>query len=111
MNKVTSITLKVLAIISLTMVVLLVLAFILVNTKTVQDKVMKQATQLLTEKLGTHVSIGSADISILSQNINLYDIEIDDLQKRKMLQVERFSVNLELMKLLKKLIKTHIQLV
>ena len=102
MNKVTSITLKVLAIISLTMVVLLVLAFILVNTKTVQDKVMKQATQLLTEKLGTHVSIGSADISILSQNINLYDIEIDDLQKRKMLQVERFSVNLELMKLLKK---------
>ena len=101
MNKVTSITLKVLASISLTLVVLLVTALILVNTKSVQDKVLKQATELLTEKLGTCVSIGSADISFLSQNINLYDIEIDDLRQRKMLQVEQFSVNLDLLKLLK----------
>ena len=48
MNKVTSITLKVLASISLTLVVLLVTALILVNTKSVQDKVLKQATELLT---------------------------------------------------------------
>ena len=102
MNKITSITLKVFAAISLTMVVLLVIALILVNTKSFQDKILKQATDLMTEKLGTRVNIGSADISFLNQDINLYDIEIDDLQQRKMLQVKRFSVNLELFQLLKK---------
>ena len=102
MNKVTSVTLKVLAAISLTVVVLLVFALILVNTKSVQEKVLKQATNLLTEKLGTRVSIGSADISLFSQDINLYDIEIDDLQQRKMLQVKQFSVDLDLLKLLNK---------
>lgn len=81
-------------------VVLLGGATLLLNTESVQNKILKKAVELLSQKLETKVEIDSISISALTQEISLYGIEIEDREEREMLKVGKISVNLELIRLL-----------
>ena len=81
--------------------ILLVVGTVLVlNTDTFQNKLLKRATQMLSDKLQTRVEIDSVSIGLFSQNINLYGMDIEDLQHRKMFQLDRLSLNVKLLALL-----------
>ena len=80
--------------------VLLSGAALLLNTDSVQNKLLKIATEELRMKLDTRVEIDSISINIFNLDLNLYGIKIDDRQQREMLRVEKISANLVLMKLL-----------
>ena len=73
---------------------------LLLNTDAFQNKLLKYATQMLSEKLQTHVEIDSISVGLFSQDVNLYGLDVEDLQHRKMLQLDRLSVDLKLMALL-----------
>ena len=56
----------------LLLVVLLVCAgVVLVNTKAFQQRVLRQTTQMLSERLQTQVSIDSVDIRFMAQQLRL----------------------------------------
>lgn len=75
-------------------------AVFLLNTDAFQNKLLKYATQMLSEKLQTRVEIDSISVGLFSQDVNLYGLDVEDLQHRKMLQLDRLSVDLELWALL-----------
>lgn len=101
MKKKTLKALRILAGVALSFVFLLILAVVLLNTQAVQQRIMSMATEMLSEKLETRVSIESVDIGILGGYVHLYGVEIDDQQQRKMLRTEKLSANIELLQLLK----------
>ena len=72
----------------------------LLNTDAFQNKMLKRVTSLLSEKLQTRVEIDSISIGLFSQNVNLYGLDVEDLQHRKMLQLDHLSVNVKLLPLL-----------
>ena len=100
MKKKLPLILKTLAGTAIGLVLLLVIGFVLLNTKPVQQRIVALATQLLSDKLETRVSIEGADIGLFGGNVNLIGVEIDDQQQRKMMRIERLSANLELLPLL-----------
>ena len=75
-------------------------AVFLLNTDTFQNKLIRHATQLLSEKLQTRVEIDSVSIGLFSQKVNLYGLDVEDLQHRKMFQLDHLSVNVKLLPLL-----------
>ncbi len=82
------------------LVVLAVGMVFLLNTDSFQNKLLKHATRMLSEKLQTKVVIDRVSIGLFSQDVNLYGLEVEDLQHRKMFQLDRLSVNVKLMALL-----------
>ena len=101
-NKKASITLKVIGGIIGFILLLLLLAAVLLNTSAVQNKLLGMATYRLEEKLQTHVKIDNASVNVFTQEVNLRGLEVEDQQQRKMLILERLSVNVNLWKLLAK---------
>jgi hypothetical protein len=99
-NKSVSITLKVIGGIIGFILLLLVVAAILLNTQAVQDKLLGIATEKLEEKLQTKVKIDEASINVFNQDVNLKGLEIEDLQHRKMLALDKLSLDIDVMKLL-----------
>ena len=82
-------------------VITLVVGTVLVlNTDTFQNKLLRRATQMLSDKLQTRVEIDSISIGLFSQDVNLYGLDVEDLQHRKMFQLDRLSVNVKLLPLL-----------
>ena len=77
------IILKVLAGIVATVVVLAVVALGIFHTDYVQQQMLKQATQLLQEQLGTKVNIDHISISLFGEDMTLKGVEVEDLQQRK----------------------------
>lgn len=102
MNSKVSLTLKILGGIVGGILLLLVIAAFLLNTHTVQNKLMGIATQRLEEKLQTRVKIDDVSVNVFTQEINLKGLEVDDQQQQKMLELKRLSINLELWALLGK---------
>lgn len=100
MKKKLLLTLKILGGICLVLVVLFVIALALVNTNYVQQKVLTYATTTLTEQLKTQVSIEEADIDLFNMSVRLHGLEVEDLQKRKMLQMKELAAKLQLFALL-----------
>lgn len=96
MKKTTRIILITVAAITITLVVLATGAFVALNIPSVRQHIMLQATVLLSEKLNTRVSMEQAEFSIFGGYVNLYGLEIDDQQQRKMLQIGKLSANVEL---------------
>ena len=96
MKKTTRIILITLAAITITLVVLVTGAFVALNIPSVRQRIMMQATVLLSEKLNTRVSMEQAELSIFGGYVNLYGLEIDDQQQRKMLQIGKLSANVAL---------------
>ena len=94
--------LKTLGIIAAILVVLFVIAIFIVESPTIQNKVMKRATAMLTEKLGRHVEVDRVNISLIRQSVGLYGVEIGDKETPPVLQLERLEFGFELMPLLHK---------
>ena len=80
---------------------LLVGTVLVLNTDTFQNKLLKQATSMLSDKLQTRVEIDSISIGLFSQKVNLYGLDIEDLQHRKMFQLDHLAVSVKLLPLLR----------
>lgn len=94
--------LKTLGIIAAILVVLFVIAIFIVESPTIQNKVMKRATAMLTEKLGRRVEVEKVNISLVRQSVGLYGVEIGDKETPPVLQLERLEFGFELLPLLHK---------
>ena len=73
---------------------------IVVNSPTIQNVVLHKAIEMLSEKLGTKVTIDSVYIDVARQDLELYGVGIDDQQQRKLFEVEQMAVDFDLTKLL-----------
>ena len=93
--------LKVLGGLIASLMVLIVGTVFLLNTDAFQNKLLKHAIGLLSDKLQTRVEIDSVSIGLFSQDIYLYGLDVEDLQHRKMLQLNRLSVNVKWLPLLR----------
>lgn len=83
-------------------VLLLVLAglAVVVNSPSIQKKVLYKANQMLSEKLGTKTKIDSVYIDVAEQDLELYGVSIDDQQQRKLFEMELMEVKFDLSMLL-----------
>ena len=100
MNKKVSLTLKILGGIVGVILLLLVVAALLLNSHTIQNKLISYATEQLEEKLQTKVSIDDVSVNVFTQDVNLKGLEVEDQEHRKMLLLERLSVSVDIWKLL-----------
>ena len=92
-------------------VVLIGGATLLLNTESVQNKLLNKAVELLSQKLETHVEIDSISFNVFTQDISLFKIKIEDREKREMLKVEKVTVELELLRLLQnKIVIKHAEM-
>ena len=94
-------TLKVFGCVVAACLVLMVGTVFLLNTDTFQNKLLRHATSLLSDKLQTRVEIDSISIGLFSQKVNLYGLEVEDLQHRKMFQLDHLAVSVKLLPLLR----------
>ncbi len=81
---------------------LLTIAAIALNTQSVQDDLAKYATEQLELKLGTRVKIDHASVNVFTQKVKLEGLEVEDQQHRKMLELGRLWVDVDLLKLIGK---------
>ena len=102
MNKIIKLLLKVIIGIVVLVVLLLVTATVLLNTQSVQDDLAKYATEQLELKLGTRVKIDKASVNLFTQKVNLEGLEVEDQEHRKMLELGRLLVDVNLTKLITK---------
>jgi len=72
----------------------------LAHTDYVQQRTLQKVTELLREQLRTHIEIGHVQVSIFGQKLSIRDLAIDDLQGRRMLQMEELGVDVRLRRLL-----------
>ncbi len=61
-------------------IVLLAIAFGAFHTDAVQNRLVENATQMLSDYLHTTVRIEKANVSFIDQGVRLYGVEIDDQQ-------------------------------
>lgn len=94
--------LKFVVIVVLLVAVLLTIAGVLLNTQSVQDDLVKYATEQLELKLGTRVKIDHASVNVFTQKVKLEGLEVEDQQHRKMLELGRLLVDVDLLKLIGK---------
>lgn len=87
------------------LIVILVVAALIVNSSSFQNKVMDYSTNMLSEKLNTKVKIDSVSVSVFTFDFNLMGLEIEDQQQRKMLQADQLSVNFDIWALMTKRVK------
>ena len=80
--------------------ILLVVAFFVVNSASFQKKMLQQATDLLEDKLQTHIQIDSVSIDLLTLDAELYRLSIEDRQQRKMFQMDYLKADVDIWKLL-----------
>ena len=71
--------LKVLGGLIASLMVLIVGTVFLLNTDAFQNKLLKHAIGLLSDKLQTRVEIDSVSIGLFSQDIYLYGLDVEDL--------------------------------
>lgn len=100
MKKKLLLTLQILGGLFVALLVVLGGLVIVVNSPAMQEKVLHQATEMLSEKLGTKATIDSVYIDVVRQDLELYGVSIDDQQKRKLFEMEQMVVDLNLTKLL-----------
>lgn len=93
-------TLKILGITAGSLVALAVVGVALLNTSYVQQKLLRRATAMLTEKLETKVEIDSLTVGLFSDDIRLIGLRVDDRQQRRLLQIGSLGVDVELWSLL-----------
>lgn len=101
MPKALLLTLKILAAIVGTLIILL-LAFIgVIHTDWIQEKAVNQVTILLKDHLKTEVKIGHVNISFFGEEIKIKDVTIEDRQHRKMLQMKELRLDVDMLELMK----------
>ena len=73
---------------------------VLVNSKAFQQRVLRQATQMLRDRLQTQVSIDSVDIRFMAQQLRLYGLHVSDQQQRPLLTVRQAGADVDISELL-----------
>lgn len=101
MKRALILTMKIVTGLLAAIILLLVVAFFVFHTDSVQDRLVEKATELLSNRLQTSVHIEKAKVSIIDQGVRLYGVEIEDQQKRKMFQMKEMGIDLNLYRLLK----------
>ena len=79
---------------------LAVAAFLMLQTDSVQQRLLNYTTSLLSQELHTTVDIDKVSLSLKDRDVRLYGVTVEDLQQRKMLQVEELGVRMKLRPLL-----------
>ena len=97
MKKLIKILLKMVVAIVVVVLLLLTIAAIALNTQSVQDDLAKYATEQLELKLGTRVKIDHASVNVFTQKVKLEGLEVEDQQHRKMLELGRLWVDVDLL--------------
>ena len=92
--------LKILGILVALVLVLLVSAFLYINSSAGQQRLLGFATNLLQEKLETKVQIDSVSVNFGTMDVNLMGLDVEDRQQRPLLQTDRIKVSLDLKDLL-----------
>ena len=100
MKKALLLILKILGGLLAVVLLLLVGAFAAFHTDTVQNRLVENATQMLSDYLHTTVRIEKASVSFIDQGVRLYGVEIDDQQQRKMFQMKELGIDLKILPLL-----------
>lgn len=101
MTKKLLLTLKILAAIVGTLIILVLGAIGVFHTDWAQQKAVNQVTILLKDYLKTEVKIGYVSISLFGQDIKIKDVTIEDLQRRKMFQMKELGLDVDMWKLMK----------
>ena len=81
-------------------VILLVAGFFLVNTPSIQKKLLQRTTDALEDKLQTTVQIDSVSIDLLTLDAKLYRLCVEDRQQRKMFQMDYLQADVDIWALL-----------
>jgi len=74
--------------------------FVVLNTSWFQNKLLTETVNLLEERLQTKVEVDSVSIDLLTLDAKLYGLRVDDLQQRRMLQMEYMKADVDLIPLL-----------
>jgi hypothetical protein len=93
--------LKIVGCLVLLCIILLTAAAFLFNSKSFQNRVMHFATDRISTMFATHVDIDSVSIDVWNQSVHLYGLDIEDQQKRKMLEINKMEASLDMMALLR----------
>ena len=101
MKKALLLTLKILGGVLAVVAVLVVGVFAAFHTDSIQNRMIDEATEMLSDYLHTTVRIEKANISFIDQGVRLYGVEIDDQQQRKMFQMKELGVDLKILPLLR----------
>lgn len=81
-------------------VVLLGGGFYMLHTEWLQQKLKTKALDLLTEKLQTRVTLDSVSVSLLTMDAELFGLNVEDRQQRKMLVMDYLQADVDLWPLL-----------
>ena len=73
---------------------------IAVNSPTIQKMVLHEATEMLSERLGTKATADSVYVNVFGHDVELYGVSIEDRQMRKLFEMDRMEVDIDLKKLL-----------
>lgn len=79
-----------------TFVVLAIAAVGLLNSTSVQNKLLQHATEMLREKLETKVEIDSIRIGFFGDDLRLIGVRIDDQEQRRMLELKKLTAEVEM---------------
>ena len=82
------------------LVVLLIVAFFVVNSASFQKKLLQRTTDILEDKLQTSVQIDSVSINLLTLDAELYRLCVEDRQQRKMFQMDYLQADMDIWALL-----------
>ena len=93
--------------IATTVIIIVVVGGLLLNTQSIQNKLLKKSTAMLSEKLNTAVDIDSVSIDLLTQDIHFNGVYIEDQQQYKMLQIDEMKVSLDLFQLAQNKVKVQ----
>ena len=111
MKRYVLLTLKILGGLMALLIVLMVAAAIILNTNSVQQKLLRYSTNLLREKLQTKVEIDSISVDFLTFDVNLMGLDVEDRQQRKMLQADKLALNVDLWDLAVRRLKRYQRLI
>lgn len=87
MKKMLKRTLKWTAGVLITLVAIVGIGTLLLNTNYVQQRLLKRATTILSERLGTNVKADSVSVNLFVPSVSLYGLRIDDQEGRPMLKM------------------------
>ena len=77
-------------------VVFILVAMLLLSTDGVQNRLVQSAVGILKEQLQTELSIGHVSINPVKGGVILRDVEIEDRQGRKMFQMGKLTLGMDL---------------
>ena len=97
--RILSFLLKLLAGLAVFVLVVAVGAVFALNTSSFQNKLMSYATEMLSQQLGTEVTVDKVYVNVFGQKLDLYGLHVEDQQRREMLKLEELSVKMDLMAL------------